>query len=173
MSPHYRFRVWHPTEGPFYCDLRDPSVAFHSADRRTLWLPREDANISPLTERIVSEPQPPVIEQDTGLVDAVTSQPVYEGDIISFTIRGATHGREPDHQPNAQVWWCAEDACWAFGRWTQTFKLGRGLDNALGGEHRFDWWYTVQDDGFDRSTLRILGNVHEHAALLTSHPIIT
>lgn len=101
-----------------------------------------------------------VVEQDTGLVDA-TGKPIYDGDIISFTIKGATHGREPDPVSNAQVWYYAEDAMWVFGHYADIHN----------GFFQHVWWYSMADE-LDRATLRVLGNVHEHPELLTTHPII-
>lgn len=101
------------------------------------------------------------LEQDTGLVDA-TGRAVFAGDIISFTIKGYTHGPEPDLVTNAQVWYCAEDACWAFGKYPY-------LHN---GEFQRKWWYSAQDD-LDRSTLKVIGDIHSTPELLTTHPIIS
>jgi hypothetical protein len=100
---------------------------------------------------------------DIGLHSAPPEErAIYEGDIISFTIRGATHGREPDHCAAAHVWWCQEDGYWAFGRWTQ--KVG-----PMNGETEFfrtwDWWYTMEDD-IDRSTIKVLGNIFQNPELL-------
>lgn len=111
-----------------------------------------------------------IIDQSTGLVDAKTGLPIYENDIVSFTINGAAHGRERDDTVGAQVWWCQEIAGWAFGRWTQNVELFDGEKWVPTGK-TYDWWYSVTDDGFDLSTLVVLGNVHENPDLL-SHSII-
>ena len=100
-----------------------------------------------------------VVERDTGMVDSKGKR-IYENDIVSFTIKGITHGPEPDEVDSAQVWWCREDACWALGRWGKS------------GGWCGDWWYTFQDR-IDRGSLKVLGNVHEHPERLVGQTIIT
>ena len=105
---------------------------------------------------VEAPPNRVIVMQDTGFVDGATNQPIYEGDIVSFTIRGATHGREPDFCRAAHVWWDPKWGCWAFGRWPWTHT----------GAPASDWWYTASDDGFDHASLRVLGNVWEHPELV-------
>lgn len=103
--------------------------------------------------------------QDTGLcAEGNPDRHIYEGDIISFIIRGATHGREEHICSAAHVWWSTKDACWAFGRWTQPHQMWNGKEWTTTGS--FDWWYTAQDDGFDHSSLKILGNLFENPELI-------
>jgi hypothetical protein len=109
----------------------------------------------PLTEQLL-----PL--QDTGLTTK-DGRSIWEGDIISFTINGAAHAREPDHCAAAHVWWCAEDACWAFGRWIQTIPASQHFAH-----QEYDWWYTAADGGFNHDSLKVLGNLFENPELIPS-----
>ena len=88
---------------------------------------------------------------------------LYEGDIISFAIKGVTHGRERDECKAAHIWWNQDDACWAFGRWTQTIPAPRGMENQP--PHTYTWWYSMMDD-IDRSSITLLGNIFENPELI-------
>lgn len=114
---------------------------------------------------------PITVMQETGIrASLVSPEPtlpdstvsLYAGDIISFTIKGITHGPEREEVAAAHVWWCQEDACWAFGRWTQ--KVG-SMNGGTEWLRTWDWWYTMQDR-IDRATITLLGNVFEHPHLL-------
>lgn len=94
------------------------------------------------------------LEPDTTLVDA-TGRPIYANDLVTFTIAGITHGPEPEDVGPVQVWWCAEQGCWAFGRWTETLPSQRS----------YDWWYTMADN-IRKGSLRVVGNVHQNPELL-------
>ncbi len=96
-----------------------------------------------------------VVTMPNTTLRASDGQPIYAGDIISFTIKGITHGPEREDVAAAHVWWCAEDGCWAFGRYRWSYS----------GSPEADWWYTMQDR-IDRSTIKVLGNVYEHPELL-------
>lgn len=87
---------------------------------------------------------------------------LYEGDIISFTIKGAPHGRERDECKAAHIWWNQDDACWAFGRWTQTVSTLQSFNQE---SRSYTWWYTMMDD-IDRSSITLLGNIFENPELI-------
>lgn len=97
-----------------------------------------------------------IVMQDTGLrTGGPNGFSLFEGDIISFSIKGITHGPEREDIAAAHVWWCAEDGCWAFARYPY-------LHN---GKQRGFWWFSMADP-IDRATIRLLGNVYEHPELL-------
>lgn len=101
-----------------------------------------------------------ILEQNTGL-KAADGTTIFENDIIQFSICGATHGREREDGIVAPVWYCAEDACFAFGRYTVEKHTAPG-GMVVGG---WTWYYSMADE-IDRATLKVLGNVHEHTSLL-------
>lgn len=108
---------------------------------------------------------PLVVMESTGLrTGGTVGKELFEGDIISFTIKGAPHGREPDECKAAHIWWCQEDGCWAFGRWTQTIPASSWMKDQS--PHSFTWWYTMQDD-IDPSSITLLGNIFESSELVT------
>lgn len=102
-----------------------------------------------------------IVEQWTGLMDAIGCL-IFEGDIISFTIKGVTHGPEADHIANAQVWYSTEDARWTFGKYPYIRN----------GEFHSYWWYSMED-GIDKTTLKVIGDIHSTPELLATHPIIS
>ena len=154
MSRALRFRAWHPIEGAFYADAPGDMGAFHSADRKTLWLPAVNSNITDLTERlaasaVLSGP----IEMDTGLQD-IHGKPVFEGDIC----------RERWTAPAGEM---ESTYVVRFGQYTD----GEGFPNV-----GFCVDYTLRAEplaGQSGGNLRprnsrweVIGNVHEHAHLL-------
>lgn len=90
-----------------------------------------------------------VVEPCIGLTDC-HGIAIYENDILRFDIQGITHGPERDEGIIGEVWYCAEDACWAIGRWS---------------ESTYTYHYTFSDR-IDRKTLTVVGNVHQNADLL-------
>ncbi len=98
---------------------------------------------------------------DTTLRAANPSGPepiaLYEGDIISFSIKRITHGPEREDIAAAHIWWCKEDGCWAFGYWLCPAHLINFP--------AYNWWYTMQDR-IDRASIRLLGNVWENPELI-------
>lgn len=110
----------------------------------------------------VDAPHNPYMQAYTTLC-ATDGTPIYEGDIISFTIKGITHGPEREDVAAAHVWWCAEDGCWAFGRWTAD-SLRTDPQTGVVYLKPWDHWYTMQDR-IDRNTIKVLGNLWEHPEL--------
>lgn len=92
--------------------------------------------------------QDAVIHQFTGFVDK-TGRDIYEGDLVSFTIRGAPHGPEAEHETGAEVQWDDEQGCWSFLVRYGSFP-GR-------------YAYTVADR-IDTETFEVTGNVLEAKA---------
>jgi hypothetical protein len=173
--PAPRFRVWDGRHGrmryPQDDTVNNPLALYpHTGIAENFLLQQEGSlagamgiSLYPLTHPVDTQIVPLM---DTGLVTGDTpARPIYEGDVISFTIRGATHGRYPDECSAAHVWWHTEDACWAFGKWVQNVGPMRGGTEFA---RTFTWWYTAQEDGFDHSTLRIRGNVFENPELIPS-----
>lgn len=102
-----------------------------------------------------------IVMQDTGLrTGGPHGFSLFEGDIISFSIEGVTHGPEREDIAAVHVWWCVEDGCWAFGHYTTSIRASRYMP-----AHTYSWWYTMQDR-IDRASIKVLGNVFEHPELL-------
>ncbi len=78
-----------------------------------------------------------LVEQWTGLKDRA-GRDIYEGDLISFTQRGFTHGPEPEDWTAQEVYYDSEVAAFLFGR-----QYGIGIL-----------------DNIDVKTLEVTGNIH-------------
>jgi hypothetical protein len=126
-----------------------PFRVWYDDHRRMLYFP--DAY------RIGGIPGERLIMQSTGILTPNCSRPIYEDDIISFTVKGIAHGPEPEPVAAAHVWWCQESACWAFGNWVMEGIVGRPP---------MTWYYTMQDR-IDRATIRVLGNVWENPEMVS------
>ena len=86
-----------------------------------------------------------VVQRFTGLVDK-NGAPIYEGDLVNFTIRGVVHGPEADYEKAAEVWYDTEIASFCFGR----FKDGTGDDFS----------YTMLDR-VDPKSFEVVGNIFD------------
>lgn len=150
--PARRFRAWLPPKDGF------PGQLWELGTLHDVYLDGYHCGMSRWEDLVLME--------DTGLhaLASPNSPLLYEGDIISFTIRGAAHGRDPDHCAAAHIWWSQEDACWAFGQWTSEITLGRGSSQEQ--KRTYQWHYMVSDSGFDHSSIQLLGNVFENPELL-------
>jgi len=87
------------------------------------------------------------IQQFTGLKDK-NDKDIYEGDIVTFTKRGITHGPDAEDVKNAEVWYSLEDCAFVFGKYKSADYI---------------WWYSMADDLRD---LVIVGNIFENPNLL-------
>lgn len=88
-----------------------------------------------------------IIQQWTGLLDK-SGKEIYEGDIITFTKRGITHGPDAEDVKNAEVWYSFEDCSFVFGKY-------KSAD--------YTWWYSMVDDLRD---FEVVGNIFENHNLL-------
>ncbi len=86
-----------------------------------------------------------VLEQFTGLRDS-QDQDIYEGDIITF------QRWDDDTVLRGPVWWDAEAAAWAFGRYTHQHC-----------DEPFDWGYSASK--IREGSMRVVGNVHEESVV--------
>jgi len=94
-----------------------------------------------------TNPNDYVIQQYTGLKDK-NDKDIYEGDIVTFTKRGITHGHYAEDIKNAEVWYSLEDCAFVFGKY-------KSAD--------YTWWYSMADDLRD---FVIVGNIFENPNLL-------
>ena len=85
-----------------------------------------------------------IVQFFTFLVDK-RGAPIYEGDLINFTIDGVTHGPDAEYEKNVEVWYSEEDAQFVFGH----FKANDG------GEY----WYSKADRVSD---IEVVGNIFEN-----------
>lgn len=94
--------------------------------------------------------------ESTGLVERSSGVLLYEDDIIAFSVRGVTHGPDPEHVVAAHIWWSTEDACWAFGRWI------------VPASERFPsyTWHYCMLDRIDPKSIKLLGNIWQNPELL-------
>ncbi len=93
--------------------------------------------------------------KDTGFIDRHGVR-IYEGDRISFSTHGHTHGPEREDYQALEVWWCAEDGCWAFGRYVvPDWPAPKGAWNAGQMNKGYTWHFTMQDD-IDRASLEVV-----------------
>lgn len=97
-----------------------------------------------------------VIEQFIGRQDC-EGRDVYEGDIVEFSVHGATHGRYREDGIRGEVWYCNEDAMFCFGK----YIYPEYKDEKTGYiRSAYRWWYSAADD-IDWKTFKVVGNVHE------------
>ena len=134
-----KFRIW------------DKKLQIFSKDLDTIFGLDWNGNLRCLTS--FREHDDFFIQQFTGLKDKNNKQ-IYEGDIVKFDIEGVDHGPEREVGNTGEVWFCEEDGCWAFGKYTnQQYNPP------------FDWYYTLADR-IDRETLEVIGNVFENPELM-------
>ncbi len=96
----------------------------------------------------------PVVQQFIGLKDK-KRKPIYEGDLVNFTIPGITHGPEREDLTSQEVHWAQEEGCWAFGRWGNNYAPG-------------EIYYSIPGDRIDSSSFEIVGNIFENPELVTT-----
>ncbi len=105
--------------------------------------------------KVFQESKRTVIQQFIGLNDK-NGKPIYEGDLVNFTIPGITHGPEREDLTSQEVHWAQEEGSWAFGWWESV---------AYPGEFGY---YTLGGDRIDAKTLEIVGNIFENPELVTT-----
>ena len=135
-----KFRVWHHTLNKFipadewYLDLNG----------RLCFL-----DIKGITDDYLIEVEESLYtaQQYTGIKDK-NGKDIYEGDVITFTKRGITHGPDAEDVKNAEVWYSFEDCAFVFGKY-------KSAD--------YTWWYSMADDLRD---FEVVGNIFENKDLL-------
>ena len=162
MSRQIKFRVWSPETKSFYYSSDIFSFSWEGEEGIACApIERTDAHIQGRLCRIINLDNnwKERIQQFTGLKDK-NNKEVYEGDIVKFSIHGATHGREREDNCGGEVWYNEEDAQFVFGRYTTKVEPHFTSPNAFQ-PYEYQWYYSMLDE-IDMSTFEVIGNIFEN-----------